>query len=401
MKVKNDLFYIVLSLSFITISLPKYSLSSLSVLILLFFWLIQGNLKDKISKIKENHIAIMIISLPFILSIFGVFYSSDITKAISKTGNQAVFFLYPIFFLTSNLKLEDLYRLLDIFSVALLYSIIIGIVKIVFLEFNNIEIGFYYSDFSSILGKHSTYFSIFLLIAVSHCSYSAFYTDRKNRLIYLAGLVFFLIIIYFISVRISIITLAIILSFLTVAKIKKRIKVKSIISLIIFIAITSFFFMTPNFKKRFDDSSTHKKFDTVDYRLMHWKTVLEVSSQNWMFGVGTYGDNYNLFKEYKTNDLEIAYRDGYNAHNQLLESYYKWGILGLLMIPIMLVFLFFYSSRNLLSIILLFSVIIPLLTESTLERHSGIFITSIVFSFVVLYNKLKREKQNINDKKII
>ena len=401
MKIKDGLVQIALSLSFITIPLPKYSLSSSALFILMFLWLVMGGLKNKFCKIKENYKAILIISLPFIVSIFGIFYSLNTLKAVSEAGNQAVFLLYPILFFSVGLKIKDLDRLLDIFSISLVYAILIGIIKSIFLELNQFEIQFYYTGFSNILDKHSTYFSIYLLIAISHCAYNLFNKNLNKKLFYLLGLIVFLLFIYILSVRISIITLAIISFVLIISKfnLTKRANVLTAVS--IFTFIIAFFFITPNFQKRFKDSSKEGKYGTIDYRLKHWKAVFEIANKNWMFGTGTFSDNTDLFKEYRRSNLKIAYREGYNAHNQFLENYYKWGILGLFTILIMLVFLFTESAKNSLSTILLASVTIPLLTESTLERHSGIFISSIIFSFVLLYNKLKKEQQNIDDKRIV
>ena len=201
-------------------------------------------------------------------------------------------------------------------------------------------------------------------------------------------LVFFIVVLYFLSVRISIIAIGLVIIVTSLSSLRGILKYAIILLIpLVLLAI----FNSPNFKKRFEPSQTEVgSIEDIDFRKLHWQSVLETISEKPIFGVGTEGNRETLFSKYKEKKLTAAYEENYNAHNQFLEVALDFGVIGLIIFLGFIGYLFYLAlvHKDFMLIQFLLIFIIYFLTESLLVRHSGIIMFSLLISLLFSNNKL-------------
>ena len=124
-------------------------------------------------------------------------------------------------------------------------------------------------------------------------------------------------------------------------------------------------------------------------RILVWKAAMEVIKDDPIIGVGTGDVKKELRKVYKEKNIESAYEDHLNAHNQYIQTTVALGIIGLLVLLsfFFLPIIYAYKNNNPLYIIFLALVGFHFLFESMLERQAGVvfyaFFNSLLFYFTI------------------
>jgi O-antigen ligase len=128
-----------------------------------------------------------------------------------------------------------------------------------------------------------------------------------------------------------------------------------------------------------------------DPRFLIWKSAMNVSKNNLMFGVGIGDVRTELFKEYEKTEEPYIIKEKYNAHNQFLETLVEDGIIGLMIFLVLIILMFYisYKERNLLYGIFIIISLAFFIFESVLYRFAGISFFSL-FSFLLLHIKKKQ-----------
>ncbi|MDN3723103.1 O-antigen ligase family protein [Aequorivita sp. SDUM287046] len=270
--------------------------------------------------------------------------------------------------------------LLKYFSYGIVVSAIFALLKAGYFKMNNFGDYFYYDKLGQLLEIHTTYFAMYVIIAllyfVSFISRNTF----KKRLIYGLCIVLLLFFLYLLSVRISILSLMV-SGLILIYGNRKAINPKTVFLLVVGALLTMLFYFTPNFQKRFNAKTPEGiAISDVDARTRHWISALEVIGQhNLFFGAGTGDGHALLYDQYLENGFETGYIYQYNAHNQFLETTLYYGLLGLVfLITIILSILKkCYCLKNYLGGAIILTQVVFMITESTLESHSGI----VLFAF--------------------
>ena len=126
-------------------------------------------------------------------------------------------------------------------------------------------------------------------------------------------------------------------------------------------------------------------------RIEKWRNTLECYMNFPILGTGAGDCEDELLKVYKKNNFEIALKANYNPHNQFLQTLLTLGPLGLFFLLGIFGSMLFRAERNqdftlfLLAIVFAFSMV----TESMLERQSGIFLFTVLVSFFAAVSKSK------------
>ncbi|HIP34391.1 MAG TPA: hypothetical protein EYG89_06735 [Bacteroidia bacterium] len=375
---KDKVLYFLLSLVLITLPFPSYSLNSKMIILLTVYWLFYNSLDKKIKILKQNKHSLFLFVALFLMLLFSILFSDNYSKGFLLLGKKIVFILLPLIIFTIKNKKNDVNFLLHYFSISVVISSFFALIKVLYFKINNIGDYLSYSSFALFLNKHTTYFALFTTIAILYFI-NRLLTNKKNIFLQIIVIVYLLLILYFLSVRISIIAL-IISTFILLSKANKRYIVSSIFLLGIL------FFISPSFQKRFHSIKGKSTFYDIHYRYKHWKiNVDEVMKKNILFGYGLGSNRKEIYQSYKDQNLTSAYKEKYNAHNQFLEYYVHAGLIGFL------IFLFInfmlikkiIQKQSLLypSIYSLF--LIFMLTESILERHSGMVLFSILIPLFI------------------
>ncbi len=382
-KKENKEFHFLFSLVLvlITIPLPKYSLSSQALILLISSWIFLNPISKKITILKKNTIKFFILSIPFWTYIFGLTYSNNLTLGFNDFGKNFMFLIIPLIFSTIDVNFIDKEKILNYFPIGVFVAALFGVCKASFFYFNNLGDFFYYDQFAEFLNKHTTYFSLFTVLSI----FIIFKNIRnfQKPIINFIMLLFFAFILYLLSVRISILALVVGIFTSILFTSWNKIKFFIILALPLLIYLV---YNSPNFQKRFEPSSTDDtKIEDTEFRKLHWEAVLEtVSNNSLFFGNGSGSDRDFLYNKYRNKKLKAAYEDEYNAHNQFLEIQLNYGLFGLLFFLFFLLYLTksFIRKKNTLNITIILVFITFMLTESILERHSGIILFAFITSFL-------------------
>jgi len=113
---------------------------------------------------------------------------------------------------------------------------------------------------------------------------------------------------------------------------------------------------------------------SVIMRWEYWKTAFHIIKKNLVFGVGT-GDVANAFnKQYELENTNLTKQYQLRAHNQYITFTVAFGIIGLIIFGLSLIYPFIKNnmSNNYFYISFLCIILLSMLSEDTLETQIGI-----------------------------
>jgi O-antigen ligase len=142
------------------------------------------------------------------------------------------------------------------------------------------------------------------------------------------------------------------------------------------------------------DASLERSWGGKTLRLAIWQCSFDVLKKHWLWGVGTGDVQDNLQQAYEDRKFYFASRyNYYNAHNQYLQYGIGFGIPGILLFTLSILYpLVIFSGKNQNLLYLLFLAIfgITALTESVLEINKGIVWYSF-FNSIFAFTSLKHQ----------
>ncbi len=392
---KEKVFYWLLAFVAITISFPAYSISSQAIIGFALFWIFFNSFTEKKELLKKNIIPFLILSIPFWLEIIGLIFSNDFSAASKEITIKIPFLIFPLTLFSVKLHNKTASFITKQFCFGVFAASLLALLKMIYFKVNSLGDYFYYDKLSILLNKHTTYFALFIVLGILFVFHQLL-NKKINRIVAVVLLSLFIPMLYMLSVRISVLALLISVLILVFYHLKTKYLILLLIALpLLFGAI----YFTPNFQKRFEKSTIENtEIDDIDFRKLHWKAVIETVSQNSLLVGGGTGSNrdylYDKYKEYK---LTAAYEDEYNAHNQFLEILLNNGIIGLFLFLFLLVYLAknFVYTKDSLAISFFAAFLIFMLTESILERHSGVIVFAFFMSLYLSKSSNKIEVKSI------
>lgn len=392
--IRDGIFYWLLAFCLISLPFPDYSFNSQAIIALSVYWLFYNSFTEKKELLLQNKLPLLLFSSLFWVPILGAIYTTNLEAAVEELQLKLPFLVFPVILLTVRLK-DCRPFILNNFVLGLLAASFLALAKVGYFRINNLGNYFYYSKFSEFLDKHTTYFSLFIVICLLWLLWQ-FMHRKANKFLLIIGALVLLYIFYLLSVRISIIALtvgALIIILSAIAAVWKRV----LLIITIPVLLGSVYF-TPYFQKRFEPSTTETtQISDMEFRELHWKSVLETIAQNnLLIGYGTRSHRDYLYNKYKEYGLTSAYKEGYNAHNQYLEVFLEFGLLGLVIFLGLILYLMwvFKKNRDYFALSILFVFLVYMLTESIFQRHSGV----VIFSFLIalfLNENISKQKATV------
>ena len=135
------------------------------------------------------------------------------------------------------------------------------------------------------------------------------------------------------------------------------------------------------------DASLGRSWGGKQLRLAIWKCSMDVIRRNWLSGVGTGDAQDSLQAAYEQRKFYFASRyNRYNTHNQYLQEFVTYGIVGLLIFVACLAgpfFVKFSFSQKQFYWIFLLAFALACITDTPLDLNKGIiwyaFFNSLIF----------------------
>lgn len=146
-----------------------------------------------------------------------------------------------------------------------------------------------------------------------------------------------------------------------------------------------------SFKKGINKNSLH----STTSRLAIWKESLKLIKEKPLTGYGNGDVKDLLVKNYKIDNLTLAYEKKLNAHNQFLQTFISSGIFAfsILCLIFILSIVFSLKNKNYLFLSFLLLSIFNFFVESMLERQAGVLFFAFFYSlFIISLDRCKIAK---------
>ena len=119
-------------------------------------------------------------------------------------------------------------------------------------------------------------------------------------------------------------------------------------------------------------------------KLAQWQCVLEIMSDNELFGVGYSNKKGLLMDCYHEHNMTEAEANSFNAHNEYLDFFLTLGYLGVIALLVYFINAMFVAYDNKQVALLLIMILISLfaLNENIFTRQKGVMLTSITYLLI-------------------
>lgn len=384
--------------------------------LLIFVTLINFSLKS----IKENiynSLITILLALYFLMTLFSLIYTSDLSYGLKILLRMSPFLVFPVIILNFSEYFNR--NLLEKCLKFLLYGVMIAIVSCliysgyqtyIYGAFNPLNISngnfFSYFNLTELVHIHPIYFGTYVLLSIGYLFVKLldFKTSKNTKVLYFFFLIISIVFLFLLNSFMLIIIFFIMLIFYLGYCLRKGIGLMYIISFLILSIYPMYkasYFLQEKMKgiNIIEDFTTKdfsgEEFTAIKARNAKATSSIQLIKEDPLLGLGVGDAKQELIAQYKKNGFNHGVEMQYNSHNQYLTTFIGLGIGGI-SILIFSIFLMFYESillRN--PYLFFFSIICSLfmLTESILERQSGIVFFAF-FSVLLSYNYrvLKNEK---------
>lgn len=343
---------------------------------------------------KRKIIDILILSLPFLLSLIALFWTQNIKSGYTFVERSLPVIIFPLIILLlppfRTIKtIKNFFQIYIITNVLLASAFIVfSIVSLVSLYENEHlpTISFikkYRGEFESVLviGEHPIYLALMIGTAILFLFY--FYFKR-----FWLNLIYGFILTIALFMTASIGPMLALLIAVLLAIILKSIRLKSKLTIIaaFLVIVLSALTLSP-FQNRVNEFiNTTEIYPSGDYfnsfntRVGIYNCAIKIGKKVPVIGLGPGDVQEELDLCYKNEYKTKAYENGiFNTHNQYLHYWLSYGIWGLTMMFV--TYIIFYkraiSNRDEVYIVFLTFMLICFLFENILSRNTGIMVYSI------------------------
>ncbi len=388
------------------------------VLHCVFFKSIRWNKKAKWS--------IIVIAAPFLLDLLFIWNNELFADGLKHTEKRFSLLLFPLLIICQG-------RRLNLFKTLWIYvSIFTAILTVLFIRFTIIdtvlvikylngihlwEIGY---SFAASMGLHAPAVNMHVAFLVMAIAYLLFNKRPKQVYLIIVHISLLVISIFYllvlntrIAVVVGLVGLLCIVFLNSVKKLRKRNALIFTSGTLLLLCLMLFAFAKANtymlekytkdtFKNldmvgRLDefDNPEGEVFSSLVTRVSIWKTAFERAMENPWIGVGAADGKDELHQAYiDTNQVFLA-KYKFPTHNQYLDFFLKFGVLGLAVVLLFMTHIFFLSIKLRNSLVLMFFTLFAVsnLTDDFLIRFDGITFSALwvsIFANIYWHNRLDR-----------
>jgi O-antigen ligase len=350
---------------------------------------------------------LLIISIPILIVVVSLFWTEQITRGFDQIIKRIPLLLIPLCFriqrpfLRKNFKTRalkffvlccSLFSLYGIISLFLYYPVDFK-TQLTFIHLRYLfehEIIYMHPVYCGLLCGLSSVFSFYYVLSSS-------LIKTPYKLIYFLSFALNLSILFFISARMSILSVIICVTVLIIL-FKKYKTLVLMLSIIVAVSIIQKSYSGFRFNEVIElisNGSFNSLSDksTLKTRFEIYSCVLEVFKNSPIFGHGIGDIQEQLFLCTRNALGEFKY----NSHNQYLEFMISSGIIGTITFLTFLVYLFLalFKKRSLLGCVVFIYFILSFFSENLFARTRGVFMFSyIIYLFYFFYETEQTNNDN-------
>ena len=371
--------------------LPLRNNISGAVLFLLIFSSILDfkNTKSIVKNSIKNKFFILFISL-FIIHLLGLLYTTNFRYALKDLDIKFPLLIFPFLLLGRVLDKKTIDFILKGFVIGCLIGSIGAFSHAIQLYFQTRDIyKMLYEGMQFIM--HSSYFALYLSFSIAYLFFKLDAEDSlfsKKNLVIFSLMFFFIMVVIFLNSRAGMIGLGVsFLFFLVYVIVEKRLKLFYFLIAIFFMTSVFVFTTSNQVFNRFKSISKEtvlvkanstidkeSNINTKDLRIAILTIGFDLFKESPVFGYGTGDIKDVLIEGYKKEGFIKGYDRKYNSHNQFLQFLLAFGIIGLLVFLLSLIYPMFFAffKKNYLYVFLILILCFNFLFESMLETKAGV-----------------------------
>jgi len=363
----------------------------------------------------KNNIVGILYCLLYLIMVVSFFYSDDKEYGFKVLNRSIFLILFPIIFWIAKfyIKREVIYKILQAFIMACFAACILCLIAALYHTweyaavnpFNSSNGNFFsYFNLTAILKAHPIYFGTYIVFSISILMFDLFLPVSRfslGKIFKLLLIAFFILFTFLLNsfLLICVLTFIILALLFYFFKDKNTGISKRVVVLFFFLMSIPVYFSSNFIIEKFKgvniiDDLTTRDYSGDDFTAIKARNAkaycsIDLIKDNFLFGVGVGDGNKELLKYYLKNNFIHGYKREFNSHNQFLTTFIYTGVFGFLLLLVIIVSLFYkaikYKNFYLLSFIIICSCFF--ITESVLERQSGVVFFLFFSGLVSLRNE--------------
>lgn len=362
---------------------------------------------------KKDKINLLVLTSYYLAFVISFFFIEDKKLAMRFLEKNVAFLIFPVFMIVNKRffyentlkKTITVFIISNLILAAYIWVVILskGYLNVMKSDtYYNPIIRNFFSDISEIhlpyLGILFVFSSLALLDDILNSAKKITYSNVL-RCLAIALLIFSVI---SFAARLALILFIIGSLFMVFKKTSNVwIKIGFIVSIL---AILFLVFTIPSSKKRIDEiwnaklilPNNTQKSEEVNFRYGIYNCVSIILKENWIIGVGPGNVQKkldNCYSGYTYKNYDDYSKIEYNSHNQYLDIWLKYGIFGLILFFVFLLWGIKYI--DLLYGIFLFIIMAAMLTENIFDRQVGVVFFTL-FNTLFFINRKNHFEKSIN-----
>ncbi|MBS1659410.1 MAG: O-antigen ligase family protein [Bacteroidetes bacterium] len=408
-SLRERLLYFGIAAFFISMFLPNMPVvNNVIIGAVVLTSLLYNPFREKVRLLKERKEIILMIAF-YILHIISAFFSQNRQEALVMLALRVPLLIFPIsiglLYIRQELKDRILMAFIIIVTatsvVCLIYSIQVYRVKH--------DAGFLYNDsLTSLIATQSIYFALIINLAL----FAYIYLLRKGSfaieyigLAYLS-IAFLLVFHFMLASRIAILSLYSVFLFFGFRYILQKKKyleggalilglvICSVLLIKVFpktlnrfseLQYSSYRFNNHSMESHYNAPVTADQWNGANIRLAVWKCASELAGTYWLQGAQIGDKQDRLMAIYKTKQFDVAFATKRNMHNNYLDVFCTFGILGFVIFLLGYVVIPMRNAilwKDLLGGLIIGFLAISMVPETYMDRSMGCLLLGFFLSFL-------------------
>ena len=353
--------------------------------------------KDQI-KIRNFNLIFFLLGF-FLLNLISLLYSENWIEGWKTIETQISLVLIPlIIIMDEEFYIGNKKRILDIFVSASLLGIVIFVTRFIYLVNLHYLIEKYgkitlfgiirWLDISN--SQHPTYISLAFLFSIILIVHSLSEKSKYYWIILkLTSILIVLIFIYILNSRALLLSVFAVTFFYVFKFLLKYKRIYIYITLILFLFLFGYLIKSSRFSQNIEQiksSIDTQNYENIDARFSLWIDAVIAWKEKAIFGHGIGDAKDRLLEIHQNRNIEEAFLNKHNCHNQFLETATQTGAIGLIILLLVFAIPFYQSIKKKQELLFLFLMIsfINFLFESMLQRIVGVVFFAFWYSFLWL-----------------